>query len=93
MSSLPQDAKERKAIPIYEGFIKYFPDAIIEVTKLSCKGSKQHNPDGKVFWNKNESRDHLDALMRHLIEEDWTAVAWRAMAQLQEKCDDKKSNL
>lgn len=93
MSSLPQDAKERKAIPIYHGFIKYFPDAIIEVTKMSCKGSKQHHPDKEVHWDKSKSDDELDSLMRHLIEEDWAAVAWRAMANLQRECDDKKSDL
>ena len=37
---MPTDAQERKSIPVYRGFIKYFPDAIVEVTKLSVKGSQ-----------------------------------------------------
>ena len=73
-------------------YIKYFPDAIVEVTKLSVKGSQQHHGD-KVWWDKSKSSDELDALMRHLIEGDWAAVAWRAMANLQRECDDKKSNI
>ena len=86
---LPSDAQQRKDIPIYRGFIKYFPDAIVEVTKLSVKGSKQHHGD-KVWWDKSKSSDELDALMRHLLEGDWVCVAWRAMANLQRECDERK---
>tara|TARA_Y100000004_G_scaffold35559_3_gene38128 strand:+ start:3721 stop:4002 length:282 start_codon:yes stop_codon:yes gene_type:complete len=92
MSMLPTDPDERKSIPIHTGFIKYFPDAIVEVTKLSCKGSKQHHTNNKVYWDKSKSQDELDALMRHLLEEDWAAVAWRAMANLQRECDKRKEN-
>jgi len=35
---LPQGAAERKAIPIYTGFVKYFPLAIAEVAKISLQG-------------------------------------------------------
>lgn len=87
---LPVDAQERKSIPIYRGFVKYFPDAIVEVTKLSCKGNTQHHPDKDLHWDKTKSTDELDALMRHMIEEDWAAVAWRAMANLQRECDAKQ---
>jgi len=89
---LPTDSKERKAIPVYTGFIKYFPDAMIEVTKQSVAGSKQHHGD-KVWWDKSKSQDELDSLMRHLLEGDWAAVAWRAMANLQRECDVQKSNI
>ena len=37
--NLPKDAKERKAIPVYTGFINYFPRAIAEVAKISLKGA------------------------------------------------------
>jgi hypothetical protein len=84
---LGNDAAERKAVPIYTAFIKYFPDAIIEVTKLSVKGNAQHNTPEKIWWDKSKSKDELDSLMRHLIEGDWAAVAWRAMANLQRECD------
>jgi len=85
---LPQDPQERKNIPIYSGFINYFPDAIIEVTKLSVAGSKQHHPDAELHWDKSKSGDELDALMRHLLEKDWASVAWRAMANLQREIDE-----
>ena len=80
------NSEQRKRVPIYTGFIKYFPDAIIEVTKQSTRGMLQHDTP---TWNKDISKDELDALMRHMIEEDWAAVAWRAMANLQRKCDEE----
>tara|TARA_R100000655_G_scaffold19087_2_gene40077 strand:+ start:2601 stop:2879 length:279 start_codon:yes stop_codon:yes gene_type:complete len=83
-------AEERKQIPIYRGFVRYFPDAIVEVTKRSAEGNLQHHPDKELFWDKSKSTDELDALMRHLIEEDWAAVAWRAMANLQRECDKNR---
>ena len=88
---LGKHSETRKRVPIYTGFIKYFPDAIIEVTKQSTRGMLQHSTP---TWNKDISRDELDALMRHMIEGDWAAVAWRAMANLQRECDkeNKKEN-
>ena len=40
--TLPKEAAERKAIPIYTGFVKYFPLAMAEVAKISLKGGIQH---------------------------------------------------
>ena len=83
-------AEERKQIPIYTGFLRYFPDAVVEVTKRSMEGNQQPPPDKPLFWDKTKSTDELDALMRHLMEGDWVAVAWRAMANLQRECDKTK---
>lgn len=94
---LPTDAKARKAVPIYTGFIKYFPDAVAAVAQLSFDANEQHNPGEPVHWAKEKSTDEDDALMRHLLDpltaggdlydEDGTLhatkVAWRAMARLQ----------
>jgi len=92
---LPTDAAARKAIPIYSGFIKYFPLAIAAVADLSYKGNQQHNPGKPLFWDRSKSGDELDALVRHLIDEasgvpvdtdkvlHATKVAWRALAYLQ----------
>lgn len=93
--SLPTDAKARKDIPIYSGFVKYFPLAMAAVAELSRKGNEQHNPGKPLHWDRSKSGDELDALMRHLTDEaagvstdadgvaHLTKVAWRAMAQLQ----------
>lgn len=88
---LPEDAQARKDIPVYSGFITYFPDAIVAVSKLSLAGGLQHGQTRETLhWDRTKSTDHTDALMRHLIEEDWTAVAWRALAQLQKSIEEER---
>jgi hypothetical protein len=93
--SLPTDAAARKGVPIYSGFIKYFPRAMAAVAELSRKGNDQHNPGKPLHWDRSKSGDELDALARHLVDEaagvptdtddvlHVTKVAWRAMANLQ----------
>ena len=83
--ALPTDAAERKTHPVYSGFIKYFPHAIAAVSHLSYKGNQQHHPDKPLHWDMSKSADELDAMMRHVIDEDWEQVAWRAMANLERK--------
>jgi hypothetical protein len=102
--ALPTDAKTRKGIPIYSGFVKYFPDAIAAVAELSRKGNDQHNPGKPLHWDRSKSGDELDAQMRHLLDmaadgEDATDTdevfhatknAWRAMANLQKLIEKKR---
>ena len=65
---LPTDSKERKAIPVYTGFIKYFPRAIAQVAKISYTGGLQHGQTPEtLFWDRTKSKDELDALMLSLI--------------------------
>lgn len=87
---LPEDDKARKDIPIYSGFIKYFPDAIVAVAKRSKEGNEQHNPGKELFWDRSKSGDELDSLNRHILEQDWIGVAWRAMANLQKHIEKEK---
>lgn len=98
--SFPTDAKARKLLPIYSGFVKYFPDAIIAVAELSQKGNDQHNPGTPLHWDRSKSGDELDALSRHLLDagavdtdgvRHSTKVAWRALANLQKEIErDRK---
>lgn len=92
---IKEEINPRKNIPIYSGFIKYFPLAILDVAKLSKIANDQHNPGEPLHWAKEKSTDEPDAMMRHLIDyargEEFdtdgvlhiTKVAWRAMAQLE----------
>ncbi len=89
---LPTDAKERKKIPIYSGVLKYFPDAIAEVAKVSYAGNEQHNPGEPLHWAREKSTDQEDTVVRHLMEagkidsdgQRHTAkAAWRILAMLQ----------
>ena len=87
-SILPTDSQERKAIPIYTGFINYFPRAIAAVSKVSLKGGIQHGQTtDTLHWNRALSGDELDAMMRHVIDKDWEQVAWRAMANLEKQLE------
>lgn len=93
MNLLPDDAAERKAIPLYKGCIKYFPNALVAVAKLSLKGGIQHGQTADTLhWDRDKSGDELDALMRHILDEDWDAVAWRALAHLEKHLENNSEN-
>ena len=90
----------RKQRPAYEGFIKYFPDAIMEASHLSMEGNAKHNGTTEhPTWDKSKSADEKDCLARHLCDlaatgdydDDgiWQEVKafWRAGANLQRKID------
>lgn len=64
----PKDSAERKACPVATGVIKYFPDALMLVSRLSRIGNDKHSPGEPLHWAKEKSGDEPDALMRHLID-------------------------
>ena len=84
---LPKDSKARKEIPLYEGLFQFFPDALSAVAHRSHVGSKQHHPELGVHWDRDKSTDELSALLRHIMDGDWDAVAWRGLANLQKKIE------
>ena len=88
--------EDRKSMPVFSGVLKYFPDAIREVSKTSWAGNEQHHPDKPLHWDRSKSGDELDALTRHLIEAGTVdsdgirhsaKVAWRALANLQKELE------
>ena len=93
-----REIKCREDYPVYTGVVRYFPDALMEVSKVSRIGNEQHHAGKPLHWDKSKSTDHLDALFRHLIEADdldddgvlhLAKVAWRALAALQTKLESK----
>lgn len=97
---LPTDASERKSIPIYSGVVAYFPDAIIEVAKISKAGNDQHNPGQPLHWAKHKSQDQLDCVARHLLDaglnediQHAANMAWRSMAYLQILIEAKRRGM
>ena len=99
---MEKNKDKRKQIPIYTGVIKYFPDAIAEIAKVSYAGNQQHHPDKPLHWDRAKSTDELDALMRHLLEagkidndgmRHTAKVAWRALANLQKEENTAKPDV
>lgn len=94
--ALPTDAQARKNVPMFSGLLKYFPDALAEVARVSKIGNDQHNPGKPLFWDRSKSQDELDALTRHLVDagkidsdgiRHSAKVAWRALANLQKELE------
>jgi hypothetical protein len=90
--ALETDSEKRKAIPIFSGVLRYFPDALAEIAALSHAGNEKHNPGQPLHWSRGKSTDQLDCLVRHLTEAGTldtdgfyhdVKVAWRALANLQ----------
>ena len=89
----------RKRQPVATGVLAYFPDAILEVARVSEAGNRQH---GTVGWDRTKSTDEFNALVRHLIDHlrgnlkdsdgqlHLAKAAWRALAALQRHMDSVK---
>ena len=88
----------RKSLPVFSGVAAYFPEALLEVSKCSAAGNEQHHPDKPLHWDKGKSNQHLDSMLRHLLDSSHTdrdtdgqlhlaKVAWRALAALQIKLE------
>ena len=94
----PSLAEARKAMPIASNVLDYFPDALLEVSKVSKAGNDKHNPGQPLHHARGKSMNHADSLLRHLIDrgkvDEETGqrhsaeVAWRALAMLQQELED-----
>jgi hypothetical protein len=90
--ALECDSVSRKRFPLYEGLVKYFPDALVYVAEVSYVGGEQHHPGEPVHWERGKSMDQIDAELRHLFQRGTidcdgllhsAKKAWRALADLQ----------
>lgn len=95
-------SQDRKNAPVYSGVLKYFPDAILEVARLSKFGNDKHNPGEPLHWSKDKSSDHDDCVARHLLDAGTrsatdgnhrhrTMMAWRALAALQTEIEEERA--
>lgn len=100
--TLSTNSQQRKDTPIFSGCLRYFPDAIAAVARLSKFGNDKHNPGQPLHWSRDKSNDHGDCIIRHQMEFDEidpdsgeyhaVLVAWRALAQLQ-LLEEKRLNV
>ena len=95
---IPSDDERRKMAPMFRGLLAYFPAALFEVAAHSMKSDMKHNGDNPngPQWTRGLSADHADCIVRHLVDSmgsdrmyHLTAVAWRALALLQESCEEE----
>lgn len=96
LRTLPENADDRKSIPIVTGVLDYFPLALAEVARISKAGNDQHNPGQPLHWARGKSADHADCVGRHLIgrgtrdtdgQRHTAKAAWRVLALLQEEME------
>lgn len=94
--SLPDDAEARNGIPMADGLLYYFPNALAEVARVSYFGNMQHNPGQPMHWARGKSTDHENKILRHLVDagkrdskgiRHSAYLAWRALALLQEEIE------
>jgi hypothetical protein len=91
----PIDDKQRKAIPIFDGCMAYFPDALGAVAVVSKIGNEQHNAGEPLHWSRGKSMDQFNTAVRHLLDHKsgirydadggrhLAKCAWRILAALQ----------
>lgn len=96
ISSLTDDKEDRKATPMAEGLLWYFPNALAAVSEVSRVGNEQHNAGQPMHHARGKSSDHADCIIRHLVDagkidsdglRHSAKVAWRALALLQEELE------
>ena len=97
---LPTNPQERKALPIFTGVLDYFPDALLEVARVSKLGNDQHNPGQPLHWAREKSTDQLDSSLRHQMDHRVNPIdtdgglhlakaCWRLLAELQLYCESR----
>jgi hypothetical protein len=91
---LPDDDAARKALPIFDGVLMYFPDAMAAVAEVSRIGNEQHNPGEPLHWARGKSMDQYNTALRHMMDHRMgrryngrarhlANAAWRILAALQ----------
>lgn len=71
MSIFGHDYQGRKNLPIFHLITRYFPKALVEVTRVCVAGNAQHNPELALFdinWSRGKSTDQLNTALRHLMD-------------------------
>lgn len=94
--ALTEDSEARKRQPMASGLLDYFPAALAAVAEVSRIGNDKHNPGQPLHHARGKSTDHADCILRHLADRGLfgsdgvrhsAALAWRALALLQEELE------
>lgn len=94
--SLPDDDARRQELPMADGLLDYFPNALAEIARHSKLAGDKHHPGEPLHWERGKSTDHRNKIMKHLVDSGKkdgqgnrhsAALAWRALALLQEELE------
>jgi hypothetical protein len=86
----------RKGLPLFDGALAYFPDALAAVAHVSKLGNDQHNPGEPLHWAREKSTEDRDKCVGHLLDAGTfdsdgarhsAKAAWRALAALQREIE------
>ena len=89
---LPTGSELRKNVPVWSGFLAYFPRSIAKIAHHSWLSNEKHNPGEALHWSRDKSADHMDCLARHMLDQldpnldplqEKIACAWRSLADLE----------
>lgn len=93
------DDNRREEFPLFDGLFAYFPAALCEVARWSRVGNIKHNgPDSPLHWSRENSTDHQNKILRHLLDYDHVEangfleavpLAWRALALAQTELEKR----
>ena len=61
---------DNKRFPVFNGLLKYFPNACLYVSHVSLVANEQHNPGTEMHWDKSKSIGKGDEVVRHLMAEE-----------------------
>ena len=96
--ALPECPAARGRMPMADGLLDYFPNALAAVSEVSLIGNEQHNPGEPMHWARGKSMDHRNKILRHLVDSGRidgggvrhsARLAWRALALLQEEIESE----
>ena len=103
ISPLPESSAERKNYPVWSGALAYAPAAFALMARHSVYGNNKHNPGEPLHHARGKSADHVDCIVRHLIDyesmcvsgqpsgerlrEELGALIWRTAVFVQEQLE------
>ncbi len=96
------DKQKAAKVPVWQGVVAYFSNALLAVGAVSMFGAAKHNNGNMpTTWRKYHVSVYADALARHIIEEGKGHMydseshllhavheAWNALARLEKLLED-----
>ena len=79
----PEADEERAKYKVATFICEFFPHAIAELARFSYEMQAKHCPGQPMCWAKDKSIGDGNQLIRHLMDKEYTNVAWRGLELLE----------